>query len=362
MCTVGANSLLLAACSFALDSDHVRQCRSSDECQYRVGLGTCMDHKCVPPNVAGSDTDDSPTSLDETDGSSGGTVTASDPANSTSTLTDSDTESNEVMGASDPESTRGSGDGEAESGGEPSICTLPPPAGSDPDLLIEDLEPAPNASAPDTGILQVDGRRGAWYIASDGTGMQVPSPFTPSPGGAAGTNYSAQLSVTGFSLWGAGFGLSLNATARVANKLCPYDASAFDGLQFWARGSGPWSLQVATVDTLDSFRGGTCEEVCNDAFAESLSLTDEWQFFEIPWESLAQGGWGHPADWDPTELMLLQWSVPESQTDETFVFEVDEIGFFIRDGNASSVSSDDSSFSTSVRGRWVRPWTSDLQE
>ncbi|AUX38756.1 uncharacterized protein SOCE26_001340 [Sorangium cellulosum] len=34
---------------------------------------------------------------------------------------------------------------------------------------------------------------------------------------------------------------------------------------------------------------------CDDNWAKSLSLTEEWKEFTIPFADLAQGGWGDPA-------------------------------------------------------------------
>jgi len=329
MLMVPASGLSVLACSLALDLDSVRQCQSSDECQYEAGLGTCVANKCVSPDIADSNTDSSMTALDSNDGTDQtDSVTVGDPSGPSSTFTGPDTESggDESNSASDP-TEGGNDDDSADTEAQMTGCPSPAIAGTDALLLIDDMEPVEGSTIADASLPQVDGRRGQWYTSNDGSGIQMPSPFVPSLGGANGTNYSARTSVQSFTGWGASFGVPLNARSTTSNMNCPYDATAFDGIHFWARGSGSWTFAVATQDTVPIATGGRCDAVCNDGFQTVLIVSDTWTYFEFPWEILRQGGWGMAAEWNASELMLLQWNAPVATTDDVFILEVDEIGF-----------------------------------
>ena len=48
--------------------------------------------------------------------------------------------------------------------------------------------------------------------------------------------------------------------------------------------------------------GATCDVDC-DPHGKVLLLSDEWQQFTMPFDSLNQEGWGTPAAWDATTVV-----------------------------------------------------------
>jgi hypothetical protein len=169
-------------------------------------------------------------------------------------------------------------------------------------LLIDDMEDG-------TGfICQGNGRRGAWYLYNDGLGTQVPAVTTPGvpilptliPGGR-GTSTRAMYSSynydppercadflpDGAMAWGAGIGLDINFDGQ---KYGLFDASAYDGITFWARTNNGYAntmiVRVGTQQTTLADYGGTCiKEFCNP-LGSFVSLTSTWVQYRIPFESL----------------------------------------------------------------------------
>lgn len=232
-------------------------------------------------------------------------------------------------GGSSETSTTDEGGSSGSTGGEtlPEYCDdTVPVAGLDP--LIDDLELEAGQVFPDEEIPMVDGRVGFWFTFNDGTldGMQTPTPggFQPSGEGADGTAYSARTFGSGFGEWGAGLAVSLNNNF---DGNCPYDGSTYDGLSFWARGTGTVRFMVVTRATAPEPMGGSCDPMamqCDDHHGVSITLSPEWTLHQVAWSDLAQQGWGAPADFDAADLTELQWQSPE---DQPFDFSIDELSF-----------------------------------
>ena len=88
--------------------------------------------------------------------------------------------------------------------------------------LIDDLEDN------DHIILTNEMRKGYWYPFDDMTGGTIT--VTPVDG-VPGTGGVLTASASGFTEWGAGFGVSLN-NDDTTGAPCPYDASVYDGVRF----------------------------------------------------------------------------------------------------------------------------------
>lgn len=320
-----------SACLALLDVDNVRQCKTSEECTFEAGQGSCVEGTCIPLEAGAGDSDD-PESGKSEDSASGEDASGSTASGFTSFPSASSGE--------DSSTTSDEDGADGTTGGGSAFCPGTTPKATDPSLLIDDLERRGGAVAADADLPEIEGRRGSWYIANDGTGLQVPSPFEPTPEGAVGTFHSARSTAQGFETWGAAFGVPLNGSGFLN---CPYDGSAFDGVRFWARGHGAWQFQVATLDTQPVAFGGRCEGVCNDTFSLALNVEDTWSLFEVPWVALAQAGWGDPAEFNAAELMLLQWSIGASATDDIFVLYIDEVGFIGAEDGGSETGSESSS-------------------
>lgn len=219
------------------------------------------------------------------------------------------------------------GDADAAPGTPDASGQEPPPSDILPENMIDDLDDG------DPVLLRSGGRAGAWYTYNDmtATGQQTPAmgePFMPSPGGANGSAYAASTSGSGFTVWGAGMGFDLNVQMSVKHT---YDASAFHGVEFTAKGSGPVRAAIMIQGVISSEVGGSCTpstvagEKCDDGHGSVVFLTDTWTVYKLPFDEIRQAGWGKPVVFDATTLMSIQFNVDKNLP---FDFAIDSIGFY----------------------------------
>jgi len=203
--------------------------------------------------------------------------------------------------------------------------------------LIDDME------AGSGQILKVNGRAGSWFSYNDTTGMQLPKPGGLCPpevfmgsGGAPGSTKAMHTTGVQFSGWGAGIGFDLNHAGAMTRK--PYDASQHKGIVFWARSQHaapipPLYIRILETETVPVSDGGTCVPPdaglpCGDSHSAMVSLTSNWQLFQLAFTKFAQGGWGAPAQppgLDTAQLLAVQFAV-ENTPD--FDYWIDDISFY----------------------------------
>ena len=211
--------------------------------------------------------------------------------------------------------------------------------------LIDDLEHEDSAE-----IIEQDGRKGSWFASNDGTvgSTQTPPGATAYPTADVGVDDSFGFASagSGFETWGANFGITLNAQGT---KGCGFDASSFDGFEFWAiSGDGEEHEIVVKFPVLGIIpvaRGGNCEgEGCDDAHGVTLGDANDgqptvgatWQKFTILWEDLHQDeGWTHDNkfDFDPADLAQITWGVTAAVGAYDVV--IDDVAFIGGDGNGA---------------------------
>lgn len=192
-----------------------------------------------------------------------------------------------------------------------------------PENLIDDLEDG------DAVIYELGGRIGLWYAYDDGTGgTSNPAAMTDFHSTAGGPNdsmYSAILVGNGFTDWGAGMGFDINNSGGLVKHT--FDASAFTGIAFQARGSGTVKFKVQTEAIVPVAEGGTCDAgtACNDAYFTSVQLTSSWQQHVIPFAMLDQGHWGQAAAWNAATIVGLQW---EAGANTAIEIAIDDVGLY----------------------------------
>jgi hypothetical protein len=196
---------------------------------------------------------------------------------------------------------------------------------------ISDLEDGTDA------ILALGFRIGTWYTFNDATvgAKQWPlaTLFTTTPGGPTGTGYCARTYGFGFAAWGAGIGLDLNDPGLAPPGMTDrsfYDASAFKGVAFSAKGAGQLRFEVGTAAVETNTAGGTCltgttNPSCGDNHGVTIPLTSEWRTYAVPFDRLTQEGFGLRVPFDAKKTVALYWSVPEGPP---FDYYVDDVGFF----------------------------------
>jgi hypothetical protein len=234
--------------------------------------------------------------------------------------------------------TGGMATGTAGTGGAPAAltaCPTPNFSGTATDLLIDDVEDGDNL------INKIGQRAGVWYTFLDTFGVSTITPakgVTLTPGttdchGASKgcviisgvTDITDEVAMT-YPFAGVGFDF-VNAT-----KSCPYDASAYTGVKFWARGDVQIRVKVNVATTTDAGGGGTCMPVttptamgCNDAHGTSEILSPTWTEYTVPFATVTQEGWGVVGAMDKTTLLALQFQIPPGQT---FNAAFDDITFY----------------------------------
>jgi hypothetical protein len=171
---------------------------------------------------------------------------------------------------------------------------------------LDDFEDGDSAALPEGN------RQGFWGLIHDDTaGTVMPSgDFVSELGGAHGTAHAAHVKASGYSNWGAAFEVILNYLSEGVH--CPYNASTFKGVRFYAKGSGITRVTLTTPEIQDKEYGGTCDPdkgmICYDGHGTYLSLPASWTLVELPWARFAQKGWGTPATFRPDAVMALQFS------------------------------------------------------
>jgi hypothetical protein len=157
-----------------------------------------------------------------------------------------------------------------------------------------------------------------WYEYKDSTASASLAPLAIASPGANGTSKAIHLSGSGFQGFGAGLGLMMVCT----------DASAFQGITFWAKGTSGTSndiaLQVAIPATQAVADLGDCTSKCYDHPSKKVLLTSSWQQYSVKFTDLAQAGFGNPASYAGI-IMALNWVSIEGPSLD---FQVDEISFF----------------------------------
>jgi hypothetical protein len=176
----------------------------------------------------------------------------------------------------------------------------------------------------DSRVAPLDGRAGNWATYDDGTGKQTPpdkSPLFPSRiHGSRGSSTRALHMVGGkFKNWGVTFGAELAAAS------C-YDASAYAGIEFWAKGPGVIKVGLQMIDVQDEKYGGFCkaEPDCYNTHRKVVALSKTWKHYVVRWEELAQlYKAGPPLDFAPQRVRFLEFGIgPESTPYDLWIDDV----------------------------------------
>ena len=206
------------------------------------------------------------------------------------------------------------------------------------EALIDDMEDG------DATIFAVSGRRGSWWTGGDdtvGASMVPPKNGLAPPEAIAGSRCDSKrgtrVTGQGFLDWGALLGVDMVYGVRSDNTdgNLPYDASAYTGVEFWARigDTSTDRVRFAVSDVNNEPYGGVCtdndrlNEQCYDTFGTYLSgLSPEWRHYRIPFTSLTQRQFGYPASAAATNAIFsVQFNFEPSSI---FDFWVDDLAFY----------------------------------
>ncbi|MEO8904377.1 MAG: hypothetical protein ABI488_18590 [Polyangiaceae bacterium] len=194
--------------------------------------------------------------------------------------------------------------------------------------LIDDFEDGDAVAVPEVG------REAYWFTVHDeSAGTVVPDTnFLPVAGGAHGSAYAAHVTASGYSVWGAAF--NVNITHFIDGIRCPFNASKFSGVRFFARGSGQVRVEPLVPAIVEQQYGGLCDpnvDTCYDSHGAWITLGAEWKLYSLPWSAFAQRGFGKAAAFTPESLLTLQFELETPQL--PLDFWADDVSF--EDGSAT---------------------------
>lgn len=178
------------------------------------------------------------------------------------------------------------------------------------------------------------GRQGYWFVFNDESGgTQSPAPGVPFSAVErpdAAPDCAMRVQGQGFTDWGFALGVHLNNDG--VNPSESYDASAYEGVSFWARvGEGsPGVVRLAITDGNSVAEGGVCDaETCNDHYGSVMLFTEEWAHYHVSFSELVRdGGWGPPGkDFEPERVYGIHF-VAVTPPDTTVEIWIDDIAFF----------------------------------
>jgi hypothetical protein len=192
----------------------------------------------------------------------------------------------------------------------PKIC-IARQRGSGEAPLIDDFEDG------DGAVSVRDRRSGFWQLVTD-RNEKGPGPFTIEPS-KSGHGFAMHWTGPEFREWGSSLEYPFPTHC--------YDASAYRGLTFRAKGPGRVYVSAREVSVVPEHLQGTCKADCFNSHLKLVVLSDKWQRFEVPWSELQQRGYGRP-EVDVTSLHSLQFLVrPE---DSPFDVWIDDVAFLER--------------------------------
>jgi hypothetical protein len=135
-----------------------------------------------------------------------------------------------------------------------------------------------------------EARNGYWVALSDtdpdgAEPILVPSlRLDPSPG----NRYALHVNGGRLRTWGASVQVEFGPSC--------YDASAYSGIAFEARGPGRLYAGIRGVDAVPVARGGTCTEGCYQSHLGLVTLESGWKTYVLSWRELRQDGATTPLD------------------------------------------------------------------
>jgi hypothetical protein len=166
-------------------------------------------------------------------------------------------------------------------------------------------------------VALLEGRNGYWVTLTDTDPERAEPVLVPAvrPGAVPGNRYAIRMVGGRHDAWGASVQVELGPTC--------YDASAYRGIAFDARGPGRIRAGVREVGAVPTERGGTCARDCYRSHLGVAVAGEGWTHVELTWGELHQEGATKPAD--PRRLNALEFLVrPE---DTPYDLWIDNVAF-----------------------------------
>ena len=200
------------------------------------------------------------------------------------------------------------------------------------DAFIDDFETA--TMNPTTMMADATQAPLSWYAFND----VMPNNsihILRTPGGAAGTAFSGHYAGTGAItplMMGFGVGVEVNVGVDMSIQQFCVDASVFTGVSFWAKAGSATNASITAGFVVPSANqvtnGGDCPDStpaltakCNNYPQKSITLTTDWQQYEVEWAGLKSATGQTVAG---NKIQQILWLAPTSNWD----FSLDEVAFY----------------------------------
>ncbi len=243
---------------------------------------------------------------------------------------DSSTPEDAAPGAADaPSATEAQADSSTPRDAAPDAAADAAEAGGDTYVLIDDMQSDNNKIVLGTGL---------WYAYDDGTtaGAETFHESTIGPARtvpAAFTSFTGATSTLAAELHGSGFASYAGMAFTFENPKAAFNASAYDGVVFWARvgsSSDATTFAFLVPDVNTDPQGSVCTK-CYDYLGKIVTVTTSWQEFKVPFTSLRQSGFGVPAESTLAKTAIYGLSfqvITSSPSGQAFDLWVDDIYFY----------------------------------
>jgi hypothetical protein len=146
-----------------------------------------------------------------------------------------------------------------------------------------------------------------WWSIPDGTpGTLLPVPAEADDINRPRDGKALHFVARDFKKWGAMVGISFFWSK--GEKRCAFNASAYAGFRFRAKGSGSLAAQAVTRDTASVRSGGRCEQRCFDHYQQVVQAKPDWTTHTMSWDRLRQQGWGEAVPLRPERMVGITFS------------------------------------------------------
>ncbi len=167
--------------------------------------------------------------------------------------------------------------------------------------LIDDFEDG------DDEVLRFESRSGLWRWARDTDAPRSAPALLPIPRPNPSATNRLALHVKGGRL------LDWGAIVEFDFKPACYDASAYGGLAFQARGPGRVFVAPREIGTIPLAESGTCTGDCYNPHVKKVELERHWKTYRIEWSEFAERGYYRPA-LDPKRLHSIAFLIRPEDT------------------------------------------------
>jgi endoglucanase len=140
---------------------------------------------------------------------------------------------------------------------------------------------------------KVNALGGPWFGYTDGFSTSTGLELVPGHDSTYAGHMGFTLSAGATAIY-----VGVGTTTRPDSASTGIDASAYQGIRFWVRGSGSYACQAATSKTATEY----------NHWSATVIPTAEWQHIELPFSQFTAAPWGTPQPWDPTTLYAFQWT------------------------------------------------------